>query len=152
LCDHRRRFVALAAEEDEVRRGDALDRALRAGEREKARALCKDIVFLEEWCREAGVEALEEGLRDAGEALGDEDVRLLCLVIGAESRWLREEPGALGGVVYNRLRSAGWEAGRIRATMRWADRMPAYGLRYPLTLPSWENTLVGHSDRVDACG
>ncbi|WP_437553969.1 AAA family ATPase [Sorangium sp. So ce367] len=138
----RRRYAAL----------HALAHAHAAGERERARALCRDLGLLEALCREAGPAALEEALRLGAKELGDDEVDLLHRAVRAESHWLYEAPGALPELVYNRLRSAGWEAARIARTVRFPRGLPEIQLQHPVRM--WtgeERTLRGHSSAVTAC-
>ncbi|WP_437820317.1 outer membrane protein assembly factor BamB family protein [Sorangium sp. So ce1078] len=130
----------------------AIAHALAAGEREKARGLCRDLGLLEALCREEGSAALEEALRLGATELGDGEVDLLHRAVRAESHWLREAPEALPELVYNRLRSAGWEAERIARTLQFMRGLPTIRLRHPVRM--WtgeERTLYGHSDVVNAC-
>ncbi|WP_437657009.1 AAA family ATPase [Sorangium sp. So ce1182] len=130
----------------------AIAHAIAAGEREKARGLCRDLGLLEGLCREDGPAALEETLRLGAKELEDGELDLLHRAVRAESHWLREAPEALPELVYNRLRSAGWEAERIARTLRFARGLPTIRLRHPVRM--WtgeERTLSGHSDAVNAC-
>ncbi|WP_437477905.1 AAA family ATPase [Sorangium sp. So ce1014] len=130
----------------------AIGHALLAGEREAARALCKDVELLAALCRESGPSALEEALRRAAKELGDDEIDLIHRAIRAESHWLRDANEALGALVYNRLRSAGWDSARIAPMFRSSDGLPALRLRHPVRL--WtgvERTLSGHLASVTAC-
>ncbi|XXY54588.1 AAA family ATPase [Sorangium sp. So ce269] len=140
--DFRRRYAAR----------HAIAHAIAAGEREKARGLCRDLGLLEGLCREDGPAALEETLRLGAKELEDGELDLLHRAVRAESHWLREAPEALPELVYNRLRSAGWEAERIARTLRFARGLPTIRLRHPVRM--WtgeERTLSGHSETVTAC-
>ncbi|WP_438006201.1 AAA family ATPase [Sorangium sp. So ce321] len=140
--DFRRRYAAR----------HAIAHAIAAGEREKARGLCRDLGLLEGLCREDGPAALEETLRLGAKELEDGELDLLHRAVRAESHWLREAPEALPELGYNRLRSAGWEAERIARTLRFARGLPAIRLRHPVRM--WtgeERTLSGHSGMVNAC-
>jgi hypothetical protein len=158
MREHHRRLLATVAawpaEGDKFARGYALrhavEHAIAAGEKEKAEELCRDVGFLEGWCREAGVEAAEKGLKEAGEALGDDEVALLHKVVRAESHWLWREPEAMGELIYNRLRSAGWGADRIEQRMRFTCGLPVYRLRHPVRM-GWERTFMGHTMPIEAC-
>ncbi|MGK3969538.1 AAA family ATPase [Sorangium sp. So ce118] len=130
----------------------AIAHAIAAGEREKARGLCRDLGLLEGLCREDGPAALEETLRLGAKELEDGELDLMHRAVRAESHWLREAPEALPELVYNRLRSAGWEAERIARTLRFARGLPTIRLRHPVRM--WtgeERTLSGHSGPVNAC-
>ncbi|WP_437516751.1 TIR domain-containing protein [Sorangium sp. So ce1099] len=130
----------------------AIAHALAAGEREKVRGLCRDLGLLEALCREDGPVALEDALSFGAKELGDAEIDLLHRAVRAESHWLREEPGALPELVYNRLRSAGWEAERIARTLHFPRGLPKIRLRHPVRM--WtgeERTLHGHSGGVRAC-
>ncbi|WP_438038181.1 TIR domain-containing protein [Sorangium sp. So ce128] len=130
----------------------AIGHALVAGEREKARALCKDVELLEALCRESGPSALEEALRRAAKELGDDEIGLIHRAIRAESHWLGEASEALRVLVYNRLRSAGWDAARIEPMFGSTSRLPMLRLRHPVRM--WtgvERTLSGHLGSVTAC-
>lgn len=130
----------------------AIGHALVAGEREKARALCKDVELLEALCRESGPSALEEALRRAAKELGDDEIGLIHRAIRAESHWLGEGSEALRMLVYNRLRSAGWDAARIEPMFPSTGRLPTLRLRHPVRM--WtgvERTLSGHLGSVTAC-
>ncbi|WP_437305670.1 TIR domain-containing protein [Sorangium sp. So ce388] len=140
--DFRRRYAAR----------HAIAHALAGGERDKARGLCWDLGLLEALCREDGPAALEETLRLGAKELEDGELDLLHRAVRAESHWLREAPEALPELVYNRLRSAGWEAERIARTLRFARGLPTIRLRHPVRM--WtgeERTLSGHSGGVNAC-
>ncbi|WP_437311456.1 TIR domain-containing protein [Sorangium sp. So ce388] len=140
--DFRRRYAAR----------HAIAHALAAGEREKVRGLCRDLGLLEALCREDGSAALEEALSLGAKELGDGDVDLLHRAVRAESHWIRQEPEALPELVYNRLRSAGWEAERIARTLHFPRGLPKIRLRHPVRM--WtreERTLYGHSGGVNAC-
>ncbi|WP_437873036.1 TIR domain-containing protein [Sorangium sp. So ce363] len=130
----------------------ALAHALAAGEREKMRGLCRDLGLLEALCREDGPSALEDALRLSAKELGDGEIDLLYRAVRAESHWLREAQEALPELVYNRLRSAGWEAEQIARTVQFPRSLPKIRLRHPVRM--WtgeERTLHGHSGRVNAC-
>ncbi|WP_437291456.1 outer membrane protein assembly factor BamB family protein [Sorangium sp. So ce406] len=130
----------------------AITHALAAGEREKARGLCRDLGLLEALCRADGPAALEEALRLGAKELGDGEVDLLHRAVRAESHWLRDEPKALPELAYNRLRSAGWDAERIARTLQFPRGLPKIRLRHPVRM--WtgeERTLYGHAARVSAC-
>ncbi|WP_437747130.1 PQQ-binding-like beta-propeller repeat protein [Sorangium sp. So ce1504] len=140
--DFRRRYAAR----------HAIAHALAAGEKEKTRGLCRDLGLLEALCREDGPAAIEETLHRGAKELGDGDIDLLYRAVRAESHWLRGAPEALPELVYNRLRSAGWEAERIARTLLFPRGMPRLRLRHPARM--WtgeERSLFGHSDRVNAC-
>ncbi|WP_437948078.1 PQQ-binding-like beta-propeller repeat protein [Sorangium sp. So ce296] len=130
----------------------AIAHALAASEREKARGLCRDLGLLEALCGDDGPAALEDALRLGAKEPGDSEVDLLHRAVRAESHWLREQPEALPELIYNRLRSAGWEAERIARTLRFSRGLPMTRLRHPVRM--WtgeERTLYGHSGRVNAC-
>ncbi|WP_437282534.1 AAA family ATPase [Sorangium sp. So ce375] len=130
----------------------AIAHALAAGERENVRGLCRNLGLLEALCREEGPAALEDGLSLSAKELGDGEIDLLHRAVRAESHWLRETPEALPELVYNRLRSAGWEAERIARTLQFRRSVPRIRLRHPVRM--WtgeERTLYGHSDKVNAC-
>ncbi|WP_437282533.1 TIR domain-containing protein [Sorangium sp. So ce375] len=140
--DFRRRYAAR----------HAIAHALAAGERNTVRGLCRDLGLLEGLCREDGPAALEDTLRLGAKELRDGELDLLYRAVRAESHWLREAPEALPELVYNRLRSAGWEAERIARTLQFPGGLPKIRLRHPVRM--WtgeERTLAGHSDRVKAC-
>ncbi|WP_437682888.1 TIR domain-containing protein [Sorangium sp. So ce131] len=130
----------------------AFAHALAAGEQEKVRVLCRNLGLLEALCGEDGPAALEDALSLGAKELGDGDVDLLHRAVRAESHWLREAPGALPELVYNRLRSAGWEAERIARALHFPRGVPRIRLRHPVRM--WtgeERTLYGHSGWVNAC-
>ncbi|WP_437978630.1 TIR domain-containing protein [Sorangium sp. So ce295] len=130
----------------------AIPHALTAGEQEKARWFCRDLGLLEALCREDGPAAIEDALRLAARVLNDGELDLLYRAVRAESHWLRESPEALPELVYNRLRSAGWEAHRIAMAVRFPRGLPKLRLRHPVRM--WtgeERTLSGHADWVNAC-
>ncbi|WP_437338946.1 TIR domain-containing protein [Sorangium sp. So ce394] len=140
--DFRRRYAAR----------HAIAHALAAGARDAARALCRDLGLLAALCREDGPAALEDALRLGAKELGDGEVDLLHRAVRVESHWLREEEEALPELVYNRLRSAGWEAERIARTLHFPRGLPKIRLQHPVRM--WtgeERTLHGHSDGVTAC-
>ncbi|WP_437321244.1 TIR domain-containing protein [Sorangium sp. So ce385] len=126
--------------------------ALAAGGREKVRGLCRDLGLLEALCREDGPAALEEALRLGAKELGDDEIDLLHRAVRTESHWLRGAPKALPELVYNRLRSAGWDAERIAQTLQFPRGLPKIRLRHPVRMwTAEERTLHGHSARVNAC-
>ncbi|WP_437752636.1 TIR domain-containing protein [Sorangium sp. So ce1389] len=130
----------------------AIGHALVAGERETARALCKDVELLAALCRESGPSALEEALRQAAKELADDEIGLIHRAVRAESHWLREANDSLKVLLYNRLRSAGWDAARIEPMFRPPRGLPTLRLRHPVRM--WtgvERTLSGHLDSVTAC-
>ncbi|WP_437767623.1 TIR domain-containing protein [Sorangium sp. So ce281] len=130
----------------------AIPHALTAGEQEKARWFCRDLGLLEALCREDGPAAIEDALRLAARVLDDGELDLLYRAVRAESHWLRESPETLPELVYNRLRSAGWEAHRIAMAVRFPRGLPKLRLRHPVRM--WtgeERTLSGHADWVNAC-
>ncbi|WP_433936853.1 TIR domain-containing protein [Sorangium cellulosum] len=155
LLETMARWPAAEGESDFRRRygaRHAITHALAAGEREKTRGLCRDLGLLEALCREDGPAALEDALRLGAKELGDGEIHLLHRAVRAESHWLREEPGALPELVYNRLRSAGWGAERIARTLQFARGLPKVRLRHPVRL--WtgeERTLYGHTGGVNTC-
>ncbi|KYG02678.1 hypothetical protein BE21_54600 [Sorangium cellulosum] len=155
LLDTTARWPGAAGESDFRRRyaaRHAIAHARAAGEREQARGLCRDLGLLEALCREDGPAALEDTLRFGAQELGDGEIDLLDRAVRAESHWLREAPGALPELVYNRLRSAGWEAERIARTLKLPRGLPKIRLRHPVRM--WageERTLYGHGDGVKAC-
>ncbi|WP_437283624.1 TIR domain-containing protein [Sorangium sp. So ce375] len=130
----------------------AIAHALAAGAREKARGLCRDLGLLEALCRDEGPAALEDALRLGAKELGDGEIDLLHRAVRAESHWLRGAPKALPELVYNRLRSAGWDAERIAHTLRFPRGLPKIRLRHPVRIwTAEERTLSGHSNWVYAC-
>ncbi|WP_438044913.1 TIR domain-containing protein [Sorangium sp. So ce128] len=140
--DFRRRYAAR----------HAIAHAFAADDKGKARGLCRDLGLLGARCSEDGAAALEETLRFGAKELGDGDIDLLHRAVRAESHWLRDAPEALPELVYNRLRSAGWEAERIARTLQFPRGLPKIRLRYPVRM--WtgeERTLHGHSESVNAC-
>ncbi|WP_437747128.1 AAA family ATPase [Sorangium sp. So ce1504] len=140
--DFRRRYAAR----------HAIAHGLAAGERENVRRLCRDLGLLERLCREDGSAALEDTLRLGAKELGDGEVDLLHRAVRAESHWLRDAPEALPELVYNRLRSAGWEAERIARTLHFPHGLPKIRLRHPVRM--WtgeERTLHGHAWGVNGC-
>ncbi|WP_437803265.1 NACHT and WD repeat domain-containing protein [Sorangium sp. So ce693] len=146
----------VAERESEFRRRyaarHAIAHSLAAGEKEKARGLCRDLGLLGALCREDGPAALEETLRFGAKDLWDGDIDLLHRAVQAESHWLRDAPEALPELVYNRLRSAGWEEERIARTLRFPRGLPEIRLLHPVRM--WtgeERTLHGHSGPVHAC-
>ncbi|WP_437538329.1 TIR domain-containing protein [Sorangium sp. So ce726] len=155
LLDTTARWPVAEGESDFRRRypaRHAIAHALAAGERENARGLCRDLGLLEALCREDGPAALEDALRLGAKELGNGDIDLLHRAVRAESHWLREAPEALPALVYNRLRSAGWEAERIARTLRFPCGSPRIRLRHPVRM--WtgeERTLHGHSGAVNSC-
>ncbi|WP_437330327.1 WD40 repeat domain-containing protein [Sorangium sp. So ce381] len=130
----------------------AIAHALAVDEREKARGMCRDLGLLEALCCDEGPAALEDALRLGAKELGDGELDLLHRAVQAESHWLRDAPGALSALVYNRLRSAGWKAERIARTLQFPRGLPKMRLRHPIRM--WtgaERTLPGHSGNVTAC-
>ncbi|WP_438011255.1 TIR domain-containing protein [Sorangium sp. So ce321] len=130
----------------------AIAHALAAGEREEVRGFCRDIGLLEALSGEGGPAALEDALHLGAKELGDGEIDLLHRAVRAESHWLREAPEALPELVYNRLRSAGWEAERIARTLQFPRGLPKIRLRHPVRM--WtgeERTLHGHAGEVTAC-
>ncbi|MGK3963275.1 TIR domain-containing protein [Sorangium sp. So ce118] len=162
MADLHRRLLETAARwpvpegESEFRRRyaarHAIAHALAAGERERARGLCRDLGVLVALGREDGPAALEDALRLGAKELGDGEIDLLHRTVRAESHWLRGAPEALPELVYNRLRSAGWEAERITRTLQFPRGLPRTRLRHPVRM--WtgeERTLYGHSAWVTSC-
>ncbi|WP_437553965.1 TIR domain-containing protein [Sorangium sp. So ce367] len=155
LLETMARWPVAAGESDFQRRyaaRHAIAHALAAGEREKVRGLCRDLELLEALCREEGPTGLDEALRLGAKRLGDGEIDLLHRAVRAESHWLGEAPEALPALVYNRLRSAGWEVERIARTLRFPGGLPRIRLRHPVRI--WtgvERTLSGHSAQVAAC-
>ncbi|XXT24586.1 TIR domain-containing protein [Sorangium sp. So ce429] len=140
--DFRRRYAAR----------HAIAHALAAGQQEKVWGLCRDLELLEALCREDGPAVLEDALRLGAKALGDGELDLLHRALRVESHWLRDTPEALPELVYNRLRSAGWEAERIARTLQFPRGLPKIRLRHPVRMwTAEERTLHGHSDWVRSC-
>ncbi|XXX81951.1 TIR domain-containing protein [Sorangium sp. So ce134] len=130
----------------------AIAHALAAGEREKARGLCRDLGLLAALCCEDGPVALEEALRLGAKELGDGEMDLLYRTVRAESHWLIGAREALPELVYNRLRSAGWEPERIARTLHFPRGLPKIRLRHPVRMwTAEERTLHGHTWAVNAC-
>lgn len=70
----------------------------------------------------------------------------------AESDWLCLAPEALPGLLCNRLRSAGWEATRINAALRFPAGRPMLRLLHPVRMQHGErHALSGHSSWVVGC-
>ncbi|XXX49066.1 AAA family ATPase [Sorangium sp. So ce119] len=136
--DFRRRYAAR----------HAIAHALAAGEWEKVRGLCRELGLLEALCREEGPDALEDALSLGAKELGDDELDLLYRAVRAESHWLIGAPEALPELVYNRLRSAGWEAERIARTLQLPRGLPRIRLRHPVRMwTAEERTLHGHAGR-----
>jgi len=129
---------------------------LEAGDWQRVRALCTDLGYLETKCRELGDTALEEDLlRAAGLARGDdyELLRGLHRTVQTGSHWLRRDPRALPQLVYNWLRSSGWEEARIEGALRFVrGLLPALRLRHTMRMRGGElRTFTGHEDTVRGC-
>lgn len=128
--------------------------ALGAGDATRAAQLCTDISYLEARAAELGAAVVEDVARTA-QAVGEEwrvVLRSLYDALRSEARWIVQAPEALPALVFNRLRSAGWPAGRIAESLSFPAGLPALRLRNPVRLDWGELlTLRGHFSAVSGC-
>ncbi|HSN97584.1 MAG TPA: effector-associated domain EAD1-containing protein, partial [Candidatus Nanopelagicales bacterium] len=147
------------AGQDARRKGYALRHAvahrIEAGELEEAEALCLDVGYLEEKCRALGVSAVERDLEAVLRALGGERALGLSAVLaalGAEAGRLRVDPASLPGLLYNRLRCAGFPEKQIREALDFGKHLPPLRLLHGVRLgPTLLRALPGHDKPVVAC-
>jgi WD40 repeat protein len=123
---------------------------LLAGDLLGAAAQLLDVGFLTLATRELSAESVATLLREATEALSPEQAPLassgdwagraalaaavqdLGRAVRREAYWLRREPEALPGLLYNRLVCQGWSAADIESRLRWPSGLPAVRLAAPL--------------------
>lgn len=127
---------------------------LRAGDWARTLELFTNVGYLTAKCAETGALSVEEDLRSAAEWSGGsaaECPRALLRAIQAESHVLKKDPGALGLLVYNRLRCMGWTAERIERVLRFPEKLPSFRLLHPVKTGDSERTLKGHEGEVMDC-
>jgi WD40 repeat protein len=139
----------------------ALTHRAEAGDWPAVGKLALDVGFLEAKCRELGVQDVEADVARATErcrALGDaaigRDLQTLARAVARESHWLHDEPAALAGQLWNRLRRMGWSAEDLDRRVRWPADAPAFlRVRHVASResPALLRDLVGHSSGVYAC-
>jgi hypothetical protein len=123
--------------------------------------LALDSGFLEVKCRELGVHDVEADVARAAErcrASGDQALGRglddLARALARESHWLRDEPGALAGQLWNRLRRMGWSAEDLGRRLRLPTGAAEFlRVRHVVSResPALVRNLVGHSEKVYAC-
>ncbi|HEX2570375.1 MAG TPA: WD40 repeat domain-containing protein [Polyangia bacterium] len=128
--------------------------ALGAGDATRAARLCIDVDYLEARAHELGAAVFEDVARTS-QAVGEEwrvVLRALHDALRSEARWITAAPEALPALVFNRLRAAGWSAGRIAESLAFPTGLPALRLRNPVRLDWGELlTLRGHFSAVSGC-
>jgi WD40 repeat protein len=163
LREYHENFVqTLAAwppcEQDPFWRAYALRHAvahrLEAGRADAAHELCVDVGYLEAKCRELGVPALEQDFEAVLRVVGGDaslDLSAILAAVSAEASKLGNHPGALPGLLYNRLRCAGWSPARIEQTLDFGGAPPHLRLLHGVRLgPTRLRTFLGHEKPIVA--
>jgi WD40 repeat protein/predicted MPP superfamily phosphohydrolase len=108
--------------------------------------VCLDVGYLRDVAVEVGPLDLATALQQAAERCPIESVNEtlneLSRALVKESHWLRRDPSALPGVLYNRLLCRGWSAERLQGDATWPPGETFYRLRHPLQHPDQSTKLI----------
>jgi WD40 repeat protein len=121
---------------------------LGAGRSATADALVTSVTWLRAKIAASGVSALLADLAFLADRAPSDENRRIEHALRLEAAWLHGDPGALEGVLYNRLRSAGATAGEIERLTPGLH--PRIRLGHPVNLGG-ERVFRGHSGTVSAC-
>ena len=141
------RWASLPASETYLAASPLPPPARRGGERDRRHAgHQRDLAPRQD--RRVGVSALLADLAFLADRAPSDDNRRIEHALRLEAAWLHGDPGALEGVLYNRLRSAGATAGEIDSLV--PGLRPRIRLSHPVNLGG-ARVFRGHLERVHAC-
>jgi len=121
---------------------------LGAGDSATADALVTSVTWLRAKIAASGVSALLADLAFLADRAPSDENRRIEHALRLETAWLHGDPGALEGLLYNRLRSAGATADEIDGLVPGLH--PRIRLSHPVNLGGGR-VFRGHSDGVSAC-
>ena len=115
-----------------------------------------NVDYLVAKCQELGSAALAEDLEHAAARCAVREAArtfaALAQALRVAAHWLRQDPGALPGLLYNLLRCANWTPAAIERVLHYPPGRLRFRLRYPLQRRDTSvHTFAGHWDSVVAC-
>jgi len=121
----------------------------------QAEQVAGNVEYLIAKCQEFGSAALAEDLEHAAAGCSQREpartFSALAQALRVGAHWLRQDPGALPGLLYNLLRCANWSSAAIERVLHYPPGRLRFRLRFPLQRRDASvHTFAGHWDSVVA--
>ena len=133
----------------------ALTQHTETGSIAQAEQIAGNVEYLIAKCQEFGSAALAEDLEHAAADCSQREpartFAALAQALRVGAHWLRQDPGALPGLLYNLLRCANWSSAAIERVLHYPSGRLRFRLRFPLQRRDASvHTFAGHWDSVVA--
>lgn len=133
----------------------AVTQHIETGAIAQAEQIAGNVDYLIAKCQEFGSASLAEDLEHAAASCGQREpartFAALAQALRVGAHWLRQDPGALPGLLYNLLRCANWSSAAIERVLHYPPGRLRFRLRFPLQRRDASvHTFAGHWDSVVA--
>ena len=133
----------------------AITQHIETGATAQAEQIAGNVDYLVAKCQEFGSAALAEDFEHAAASCNQREpartFAALAQALRVGAHWLRQDPGALMGLLYNLLRCANWSDAAIERVLHFPPGRLRFRLRFPLQRRDASlHTFAGHWDSVIA--